>query len=440
MGLLRRSIRIKLLLGNGLLLLLLLATSMVAGYSAATSISSFRQLATNNLAGAVQLANAQDALWQLRYGFPQFLVLGDADRQRIIAEQDQWYRQIDENLAAYGAGSRTSEEQQVLAKWNEVYTNYRGARPRWFELQLAGKVEEAAAWRAQTTTPYGRDAVAALEQLINLQREIATQQEASALAEALTLRLVFFILIGLAFVIGLVVTVAVSRSVARPIAALTATARAITQGDLAAVAPVTSQDELGVLGAAFNQMTATLRQQTQQLEQQVAERTSALQTALAEAEARAAEQAKLLEENAQQYATIQGLSAPIIPVLPGVVIAPLIGLMNSERAEVFSNTVLAAIEQQHVRHVVFDITGVPMVDSHVAQVLVQTARAVRLLGAQIALVGIRPEVAQTIITLQLDLSVMTPYATMQQAIDALLALGEQRAGSQGTGRTAAFSH
>jgi len=69
----------------------------------------------------------------------------------------------------------------------------------------------------------------------------------------------------------------------------------------------------------------------------------------------------------------------------------------------------------------FDITGVPLVDTHVAQVLLQTTRAVRLLGAHALLVGIRPEVAQTMVALNLEIDSLRSFSTLRDAIGELLA-------------------
>ncbi|MEM8534284.1 MAG: STAS domain-containing protein [Chloroflexota bacterium] len=120
------------------------------------------------------------------------------------------------------------------------------------------------------------------------------------------------------------------------------------------------------------------------------------------------------------FNTIQELSAPVIPVLPGVLIAPLIGTIDDKRATTFQENVLQTVEQTSAKHVLIDITGVPVVDTHVAELLIQTAEALRLIGAHVQLIGVRPEVAQTIIALGLDLSVLTPAADLQAAVQALL--------------------
>src|SRR5262249_10990460 len=130
----------------------------------------------DNVMAGVYLANSENALWQLRYGFPQYMVLEAEDRKKIVADEPKWYAMIDENMRAYAAGARTAEEQQVLREWDTAYHQYSQARPKWFQLRDAGKFEEAAEWRSQTTTPFGASAVRTLERLVALQRQDATEK------------------------------------------------------------------------------------------------------------------------------------------------------------------------------------------------------------------------------------------------------------------------
>jgi rsbT co-antagonist protein RsbR len=157
------------------------------------------------------------------------------------------------------------------------------------------------------------------------------------------------------------------------------------------------------------------------LEITVAERTASLQQALQEGEQRQARLAQALDDLRISQTTIHELSAPVIPVLPGVLIAPLIGALDSARAATLADNILGMVERTHADRVIFDITGVPVVDSHVAKVLLEAATAARLLGAQTLLVGIRPEVAQTIITLGIDFAALATYPSLQEAVAAILA-------------------
>jgi anti-anti-sigma regulatory factor len=153
------------------------------------------------------------------------------------------------------------------------------------------------------------------------------------------------------------------------------------------------------------------------LETTVAERTSALQTALDDVRARAEEQAQLFAEIENQRATIQDLSVPVIPVSATTLVMPLVGALDSTRLRQLQAQCLHALEQRAARTLVLDITGVPIVDTQVAQGLLMTVRAARLLGAEVALVGIRPEVAQSIVGLGLELRDVRTFSDLQSALD-----------------------
>ncbi|WP_157040907.1 STAS domain-containing protein [Roseiflexus sp. RS-1] len=163
-----------------------------------------------------------------------------------------------------------------------------------------------------------------------------------------------------------------------------------------------------------------LEQLRDSLEATVSERTAGLQEALRTVEQREAQLQQALADLQASQVTIRELSAPVLPVLPGVLIAPLVGAIDESRATVFVANVLRAVERERAQQVIFDVTGVPLIDTQVARMILQAADAVRLLGAQVILVGIRPEVAQTVVGLGVALDMKT-YADLQQAIHALSA-------------------
>ena len=152
----------------------------------------------------------------------------------------------------------------------------------------------------------------------------------------------------------------------------------------------------------------------------IAEQTATLRSALETAEQRELCLAQTVEELRASQAIVRTLSAPVIPVLDGVLVVPLIGALDSARAAMISENVLASVDRLHTYCVIFDITGVPVIDTTVAQALLRTAAAIRLLGAQVLLVGIRPEVAQTIVALGLSLDLIVTYPNLQEAVEALL--------------------
>jgi rsbT co-antagonist protein RsbR len=99
-----------------------------------------------------------------------------------------------------------------------------------------------------------------------------------------------------------------------------------------------------------------------------------------------------------------------------VLVMPLVGALESTRAQQVIEALLHGVAAGHARAAILDITGVPVVDTQVANALLQAAQSVRLLGAQVLITGIRPEVAQTLVGLGVDLSLMITRATLQDGI------------------------
>lgn len=159
-----------------------------------------------------------------------------------------------------------------------------------------------------------------------------------------------------------------------------------------------------------------LQQSKDTLEQRVLERTAEVQANLAELQEQARIQARLLSENEQQRQTIRNLSVPIIPVTRNELVMPLVGELDQERIEYVRSQALQALSHSKAQILVIDITGVPVVDTQVAQGLVAVAQAARLLGGRVILVGIRPEVAQTIVGLGITTEGIQTYADLQSAL------------------------
>jgi rsbT co-antagonist protein RsbR len=165
---------------------------------------------------------------------------------------------------------------------------------------------------------------------------------------------------------------------------------------------------------------AELELERSQLEVQVATRTADLSATLQTIQQREADLASTLEQLHVNQQTLRAVSAPIIPVLPGVIIAPLIGEIDAARAGVIADHVLAAVEHERARYVILDMTGIPFVDDDIAQGIVEMTEAVRLLGARVLLAGIRPEVAQTMVSRSLELGGTRSYANLREAVRALV--------------------
>jgi DNA-binding LacI/PurR family transcriptional regulator/anti-anti-sigma regulatory factor len=118
--------------------------------------------------------------------------------------------------------------------------------------------------------------------------------------------------------------------------------------------------------------------------------------------------------------TIRELGCPLIPLLPGVLLVPLIGALDEHRAEQIIDRVLNGVSQERASHVLLDITGVPIVDTYVAAALIRTAQAASLLGARVIIVGVRPEIAQSIVSLNVDLGKIETRPNLAAAIQPLI--------------------
>ncbi len=126
------------------------------------------------------------------------------------------------------------------------------------------------------------------------------------------------------------------------------------------------------------------------------------------------------EQIEAQQQTIRELSTPILPLYEGILVLPLVGVIDSFRAGQIMERLLTAIAERQSDIVIIDITGVPVIDTAVANYLLQTARAAQLIGAQVILVGIGPEIAQTIVQLGVDLSGIAIGANLQNGIELAL--------------------
>jgi anti-anti-sigma regulatory factor len=142
-----------------------------------------------------------------------------------------------------------------------------------------------------------------------------------------------------------------------------------------------------------------------------------LQTELSERERAERERAALQEEVIRfQEARLAEQSTPLIPITDQIMVMPIIGTVDEPRARRVIETALHGAQTHRAQVVILDITGMKQVDTGAADSLIQTAKALRLLGTHVVLTGIRPEIAQTLIGLNVDLSAIVTRGTLQSGI------------------------
>jgi methyl-accepting chemotaxis protein len=231
----------------GVVLALLVGLGVLGWLSSHLVERSAKKIYENNVAAAVHLGEAQSALWELRYGFPQFMAVPE-QRQAILDAQAGLYAKIDTAIANYAAGERTAEERAAIAQWNDIFTKYREARPKWFELYGAGQYAEATAWRAQTTTPFGAESVKVMNTMIDLQQAAAAREyeQTAGLDEWL---------IGLsavALLAGVVIALMFARRLTRRLGVLDVALQRVAAGDLTGRVADGGKDEISRMGTSFN--------------------------------------------------------------------------------------------------------------------------------------------------------------------------------------------
>lgn len=174
-----------------------------------------------------------------------------------------------------------------------------------------------------------------------------------------------------------------------------------------------SNRELAEANTRLQAMTDELRRSNQE----ISEARTRLETELTERVRAQQARAQLQEEIIQlQNARLAEMSTPLIPITQQIMVMPLIGTMDNSRASQMLETALQGVQDNRAEVVILDITGMKQVDTSIAATILQTAGAVRLLGAQVILTGIRAEIAQTLVGLGVDLSNVVTRGTLQNGI------------------------
>ncbi len=147
----------------------------------------------------------------------------------------------------------------------------------------------------------------------------------------------------------------------------------------------------------------------QQLQASAKQSVKHLESQLVELEQALVEKTELLD-------LIHKTSTPIVPVVSGILVVPLIGTFDAIRAELLTEKLLNEVVRYGARTAILDISGVPVFDAEVMQLLVRLVRSVQMLGALVLVVGMSPTIAKTVVELRVDLSMIESYATLQDGL------------------------
>ncbi len=159
----------------------------------------------------------------------------------------------------------------------------------------------------------------------------------------------------------------------------------------------------------LNTMLINTLNTVQQRSAEAEEASRIANASLDQVRAQAEEQARLLE-------LVQDLETPAIPVLPGVLVLPIVGHLDTRRITHLTDTLLDKVAAERTRQVLLDLTGVSIIDTATANHILQLINSVRLLGAHCTMTGIRAEVAQTLVSLGVDWGKIVTAASLQEAV------------------------
>ena len=118
----------------------------------------------------------------------------------------------------------------------------------------------------------------------------------------------------------------------------------------------------------------------------------------------------------KQRAAIRELSTPIIELWEGVLCLPVVGIMDTARSTEMTNSLLEAIVEKKTRYTIIDITGIEVMDTRTVDHFMRMAKSIRLLGAECALTGISPHIAQTVVHMGLELDNVVTHRSLRDAL------------------------
>lgn len=411
------SLRAQLRLAFGLPSLLVVVVALIALWG----FTQLRQSAHQAIevdGGLSRLADrvAVTALQVRRFEREYFLDIADASRrnqhlQRWQQASGELYIALNNLEVAIVAPA----DREQVAEWQATYATYREGFDR-VRLQIETGAITRPDQASAALDPERENIASVTDRAVALaeRKTVSAQQTAAALGRESD-RLVWLLVISGA--VAIVASVGWSlffpARLTRPISALSSAAQGMSRGDMSLRVSADRADELGLLAASFNQMAATIERQLSDLDTQY----QAARAARDAAQAAEAGMAAQLQTIAAQREMIDELSVPILPLSAATLVLPLVGALDSNRLSLTMERALHAIEQAGARHLILDITGVPIIDTQVAAGLIQVVQAARLLGTQVVLVGVRPEVAQAVVGLGVDFGEIVTRSSLQGGIE-----------------------
>lgn len=411
----RLGFQIRLMLALGFLSVLVAAIAVLALWGLVNLRQSAQQAATDSQTSRLAEAVAIQALLSRRYEKDFFLSSGDlAAQDRPLQQWHQASIDLRGAIKAYEDGVVSESDKQQAREWREAWRVYVQGFGQ-VEIAINGGQINTPYDALKTFEPFQENIQAMTDQAVQLAAEKnASANQTSLLLNAATTTTIWQVLViaVIVFVASVIWSVLFPARLMRPIKVLQETAVRLAGGDLTARAALKRDDELGVLGQSFDAMAATIQSSIADLEAQYAS-VNAARAAAEQAHQKITQQLEMID---QQRTVILEMSVPILPLSDSTLVLPLVGALDTTRIRQAQERVLQKIQSSSARYMLLDVTGVPVIDSQVGQGMLQIVAAARLLGCTIVVVGMGPEVAQSVVGLGLDLSHVVTRSTLQSGI------------------------
>jgi anti-anti-sigma regulatory factor/HAMP domain-containing protein len=340
-----------------------------------------------------------------RYEKDMFLNIANGQsRQAYFVQWQMAFTDLQSAISAFEQAAVTEDDRRQVTIWKAESQRYEAAVQEVDRAILAGSITTPEAANLSLTPT--KDAIRILTDTAlttaNTKAERAEQANAQ-LTQTTSTRMYFVGGLGLlALLVALGWSWVLVMRLLRPIAALHHAASKLAAGDDTVRVPVHRMDELGRLSATFNTMAETIQQRARALE----DHNVNLQAANARQQ--------------QLLTTIKQLSSPLLPVTNEVVVLPIVGHVDSARAQDIMTTILDGVARRRARIAIVDISGLDAIDPYVMGLLLQTVQAVGLLGAEVLLAGISAQIAQRMVQEGIQLGRVRTYRDLQMALaDAL---------------------
>jgi rsbT co-antagonist protein RsbR len=369
-------------------------------------------------------------LTNIELAFRSYLLTGD---KMWLTAYDQSNQTFDAEFASLQELVRNDPQQieqlrhvDLEVKAWRIYVHQTGIRMR----KRLAKSPSAASDAFTATGFHGKqdydDIRSRLVALRTAEAELADTRRQEAQNSALQLRVTLLTGTLVVSVLCLGTLSLLASNIARRVGRVTWAAERIATGDNTVRCDLPdSRDEVGLMAATFNSMANIIQQRTDDLTSQY----SVVEAARCAAEASHAQIAEQLAVIDQQQEVIRDMSVPVLPLLASTLVMPLVGALDSKRLAIMQDQALHALEQSSANQLILDITGVPIVDTQVALGLTQLVQAAQLLGTRVSIVGIRPEVAQALVGLGINLQNIKIFSTLQLGVAQAIA-AETRANDQ----------